>query len=132
PFLMDWSGFRRRVLVVGTDWAAQTIIETLNAEMPQAYEIVGLIGAPEQVGRKLEGAPVLGSGRELAQIAARENAREVIVATHRELPADVFEGIMDCYERGITITPMPLLYERLTGRVPVEHVGNQWAIVLPL
>src|SRR5690606_14457986 len=30
------------------------------------------------------------------------------------------------------ITPMPLLYERLTGRVPVEHVGNQWAIVLPL
>ncbi|GAB4434849.1 MAG: exopolysaccharide biosynthesis polyprenyl glycosylphosphotransferase [Anaerolineae bacterium] len=132
PFLMGWSGFRRRVLVVGTDWAAQTIIETLNAEMPQAYEIVGLIGAPEQVGRKLEGAPVLGSGRELAEIAMRENAREVIVATHRELPADVFEGIMDCYERGITITPMPLLYERLTGRVPVEHVGNQWAIVLPL
>ncbi len=132
PFLMNWSGFRRRVLVVGTDWAAQTIIETLEEEVPQAYEVVGLIGAREHVGRKLNGAPVLGTGADLAAIAQREDAREVIVATHRELPADVFQGIMDCYERGIAIAPMPLLYERLTGRVPVEHVGNQWSIVLPL
>jgi exopolysaccharide biosynthesis polyprenyl glycosylphosphotransferase len=58
--------------------------------------------------------------------------REVIIAASRDLPADVFQGMMDCYEQGITITPMPLLYESLTGRVPVEHVGNQWAIVLPL
>jgi lipopolysaccharide/colanic/teichoic acid biosynthesis glycosyltransferase len=39
---------------------------------------------------------------------------------------------MDCYERGIPVTHMALLYERLTGMVPVEYVGGQWSIVLPL
>ena len=132
PLLMGWSGFRRRVLVVGTDWAATTIIEALTEEMPKAYEVVGLIGAREEVGRRLDGVAVLGCGSDLAAIAQREAVREVIVATPRELPADIFQGIMECYEQGVTITPMALLYERLTGRVPVEHVGNQWAIVLPL
>ena len=27
---------------------------------------------------------------------------------------------------------MPLLYERLTGRVPVEHVKTDWALILPI
>jgi lipopolysaccharide/colanic/teichoic acid biosynthesis glycosyltransferase len=40
---------------------------------------------------------------------------------------------MTCYEQGITIVPMPILYEQITGRVPIEHVGMaHWAVVLPL
>jgi exopolysaccharide biosynthesis polyprenyl glycosylphosphotransferase len=39
---------------------------------------------------------------------------------------------MDAYVRGIAIIPMPLLYERITGRVPVEHVDSHWTIVLPI
>jgi exopolysaccharide biosynthesis polyprenyl glycosylphosphotransferase len=27
---------------------------------------------------------------------------------------------------------MPILYERITGRVPVEHVGTHWTVVLPI
>jgi exopolysaccharide biosynthesis polyprenyl glycosylphosphotransferase len=38
---------------------------------------------------------------------------------------------MDAYERGVNVIPMPLLYERITGRVPVEHVDNHWMVVLP-
>jgi exopolysaccharide biosynthesis polyprenyl glycosylphosphotransferase len=40
---------------------------------------------------------------------------------------------MACYEQEIAIVPMPILYEQLTGRVPIEHVGEQhWTVVLPL
>jgi exopolysaccharide biosynthesis polyprenyl glycosylphosphotransferase len=39
---------------------------------------------------------------------------------------------MDAYEVGVSIVPMPLLYERITGQVPVEHVSNNWAVVLPI
>lgn len=132
PFLFGWRGFKRRVLVIGADWAAQTIIEVLQKEAPDMYEIAGIIGNKNQTGSKLDGVPILGTGAELVQIARREQIREVVVVYHRDLPADLFEGIMACYERGITVTPMPLLYERLTGRIPVEHVGNQWTVILPL
>src|SRR5690606_36418761 len=30
------------------------------------------------------------------------------------------------------LVPMPVLYERITGRVPVAHVGSNWTVVLPL
>jgi exopolysaccharide biosynthesis polyprenyl glycosylphosphotransferase len=43
----------------------------------------------------------------------------------------MFQAIMDCHEAGLVITPMPLLYERLTGRVAVEHIGSQWYVALP-
>jgi len=44
----------------------------------------------------------------------------------------MFQAIMDCNERGIQITPMPILYEQMTGRVAVEHVGDNWLVVLPV
>jgi exopolysaccharide biosynthesis polyprenyl glycosylphosphotransferase len=39
---------------------------------------------------------------------------------------------MEGYEAGLTLTPMPLLYERITGRVPVEHVNQNWVVVFPI
>ena len=39
---------------------------------------------------------------------------------------------MDCLELDVEIVPMPLLYEQLTGRVPVEHVGDNWYVSMPV
>src|SRR5690606_16583057 len=49
----------------------------------------------------------------------------------RELDGEVFQGVMDAYERGVNVIAMPVLYERITGRVPVEHIDNNWMVVLP-
>jgi lipopolysaccharide/colanic/teichoic acid biosynthesis glycosyltransferase len=40
--------------------------------------------------------------------------------------------VMDAYEQGATIMPMPLLYESITGQVPVEHILKNWSVVLPI
>jgi exopolysaccharide biosynthesis polyprenyl glycosylphosphotransferase len=44
----------------------------------------------------------------------------------------LFQQVMDCHERGVSITPMPIMYERLTGKIAVEHIGSQWYVALPL
>ena len=41
-------------------------------------------------------------------------------------------AVLDAREHGLGVTTMAVLYEDLTGRVPVEHVGDQWAVSLPL
>jgi exopolysaccharide biosynthesis polyprenyl glycosylphosphotransferase len=68
----------------------------------------------------------------MLNVVLREAVTEIVVTSTRELAGDIFQGVMDAYERGIVITPMPILYERVTERVPVEHVGDNWAVVLPI
>jgi lipopolysaccharide/colanic/teichoic acid biosynthesis glycosyltransferase len=50
-----------------------------------------------------------------------------------EIPDDIFTGVMACYEQGTDLIPMTTLYEEITGRIPIEHVGEHlWALVLPI
>ncbi len=134
PFLAGWGAFaRRRALIIGTGWAAEAILQVLNNEATDAYEIVGFIGGEDESGRLIGDKRVLGTGANLPELVRLHGVSELIIAYSNELPAEVFEGIMACYEQEITIVPMPILYEQITGRVPIEHVGQQhWTVVLPL
>ena len=131
--LVKQAAIRRRALVIGTGWAAQTIIQTLRQEAPGDYEVVGLIVEPDATLPGDPPAPVAGFGTHLLTLARRKNISEIILAHSSELSGETFQAIMDCYEQGFSIVPMPLLYEQITGRVPVEHVDRQsWTVMLPL
>ncbi len=137
PFLIGWSAGRRRALIVGTGWAAETILTTLENEAPNDYEIAGLVGeianTTAQVGERIGNSSLLGTGSDLPGLVRDYQISELILTYSSELPADIFEGLMTCYEQGVAMTPMPILYEQITGRVPIEHIGRQhWAVVLPL
>jgi exopolysaccharide biosynthesis polyprenyl glycosylphosphotransferase len=75
--------------------------------------------------------PVVGSGADILRVVQQEQISELVVTSTGELSDETFQGIMDAYERGVAIVPMPVLYERITGQVPVQHVVNNWAVVLP-
>jgi exopolysaccharide biosynthesis polyprenyl glycosylphosphotransferase len=132
PALAGWVSQRRRVLIVGTDWAAMTIIGAIGRHAHKAYDIVGVIGEADDILRDLCDVPVLGTGKDILRIVHLEQISELIVTSTRELSGETFQGVMDAYEVGVSIVPMPLLYERITGMVPVEHVSNNWAVVLPI
>lgn len=133
PFLIGWSGSRRCALIIGTGPAAETILQTMNEEAPKDYNIIGCIGSAGADNPPVGGMAILGTGADLPLLVERHQVTELIIAYGSELPGDVFQGIMTCYEKRITIIPMPLLYEQITGRVPIEHVGQQhWSVVLPL
>jgi exopolysaccharide biosynthesis polyprenyl glycosylphosphotransferase len=129
PFLLGWTSEPRRALIIGTDWGAQAIIEAMRSYADGEYEIRGIVGSADKVGTLVKGVPVLGTGADLMNFVRRDRISELVVTTTDHLPGDVFPGVMDAYEQGIAIVPMPILYERLTGRVPVEHVNNNWAVV---
>jgi exopolysaccharide biosynthesis polyprenyl glycosylphosphotransferase len=133
PFLMGSPQFKRRALIIGTGWAANTILEIVTAEASDVYDIIGLISdAPQQV-HTVGNKPVLGTGLDLPALVRQHGISELIMAYGSELSSDIFQGIMACYEQAITMVPMPLLYEQITGRIPIEHVGQQhWTVVLPL
>lgn len=129
PFLLGWASEPRRTLVIGTGWSAQSIIETIRDYAARDYEVRGIIGAQDEVGQQIADVPVIGAGADLMNFVTRDRISELIVTAMTGVSGELFQGIMDAYERGIAVVPMALMYERITGRVPVEHVNNDWAVV---
>jgi len=131
--LLSRPTFRRKAIVVGAGWAGRTIVRTIGENVASGYELVGFIDDdPAKQGQTIEGLPVLGTRRDLASMARAKGVSQIILAITHGMHRELFQALMDCHEQGIQITPMPLLYEEITGKVPVQHIGDSWRAALPL
>lgn len=128
PALLGWVSQPRRTLIVGTGWATETLIETMR-DYADEYEVRGVIGDTEEVGQVVAGVPVLGTGADLINFVNRDAVSEIAITATTGLTGTTFQAVMDAYERGVRVVPMTLLYEQITGRVPVEHLNDDWAVV---
>lgn len=129
PVLLGWASSPRNTLILGANGAAGAIIRALREHASNEYDIRGIIGSSADVGNVQHGVPVIGTGTDLMNFVARDRISEIVITSTRGLNDSTFQAIMDAYERGITVNPMTLLYERVTGRVPVEHMSDDWPII---
>jgi exopolysaccharide biosynthesis polyprenyl glycosylphosphotransferase len=128
-----WGGphLRRRMLIVGAGSAGVTLAQAAHEHAH--VDLIGFVDDdPEKLGANLNGVPVLCGHDGLALLAASHAVDEVAIAISAGVSGSLFQAIMDCHERGISVIPMPLLYEQLTGRIAVEHIGSQWYVALPV
>ncbi len=56
----------------------------------------------------------------------------MVLAVSHTISDPLFRALLECKEQGVQITLMPVLYEELTGSVPIEHIGDHWNVALPL
>jgi exopolysaccharide biosynthesis polyprenyl glycosylphosphotransferase len=125
--------FQRRAIIVGAGASGQTIAQTIREALGPDYQIAGYIDDdPGKQGQIIEGLPVIGTRRDLAPLVKAEDISEVILAITYNMHDELFRALMDCQEQGAQITLMSLLYEEITGKVPVEYIGDSWPVALPL
>jgi len=121
--------FQIRGLVVGAGKAGTIIVEILTRLHPGQYLIVGLIDDDlNKIGQVISGVPVLGGSGRLLETAKSCGVSEIILAITEEVKGEMFQALLDCQEYGMHITRMPMLYEQLTGQVPIHHLGTDWMI----
>lgn len=127
------AGFLRRALVVGAGAAGRAAVGLMQREGASMYSVTGLVDDDDtKKGASVLGVPILGPAKGVADVALGEQVSEVVVAITRDIHPDVLGGLLRLQEQGIQITPLPLLHESLTGRVPVTHIGDSWYVALPL
>jgi exopolysaccharide biosynthesis polyprenyl glycosylphosphotransferase len=129
PVLLGWVSAPRQTLIVGGLHESDAMIAAIEGHAATEYTVRGIIGQAAEVGQAVRGVPVLGTGADLLNFVRRDGVSELIITATHTLSSDTFRAIMEAYERGVTIMPMSLLYERITGRVPVEHIHDDWAII---
>jgi exopolysaccharide biosynthesis polyprenyl glycosylphosphotransferase len=98
------------------------------------YAVLGFVDDdPSTQGAQIEGIPVLGGHRDLVRLVRTLRPSELVVtlpdlgAAHGEF----FQAILHCWELGVRVRTMPEIYERLTGRVPVEEAERDISVILP-
>ncbi len=149
--------FARKIIIVGAGWSGKTIAELILRHATYQYKIVGFVdddaskqGTEVEIswkeacqgfrGRKKGESfqkhfwtlPVLGTSEDLSTLVTENNVIEVVLAVTHDIGDGLFRALMDCKELGISITLMPILSEELTGRIPIEHIGENWYVALPL
>ena len=121
--------FRRRVLIAGAGWAGHTMAQALAKHSDVDYHVVGFVDDdPDKQGASVADLPVLGSSHDLPALVRERQIDEVVVAITHQMGGKLFQALMDCHIAGAHVTRMPVLYEQLTRRVPVEHVERRWVL----
>jgi exopolysaccharide biosynthesis polyprenyl glycosylphosphotransferase len=123
------TGLRRRILLIGAGKAGQTLAELYQSLGTRSFNIVGYIDDDEQkVGKTLQDLPVLGSSERLLDFIDVYHVSDLVVAINGEIQGATFQAILDAQEKGADVTRMPILYEEMTGRVPIQHLESDWII----
>ncbi len=123
------TGQLRRILSIGAGRAGQTLAELYNSLGTRSFNIIGFIDDDQQkAGKKYHGFPVLGSSDQLLTLIDAYQISDLVVAINGEIRGATFQAILDAQEKGVDVTRMPILYEEMTGRVPVHHLESDWII----
>ena len=131
--LLSHRAFSRRTLIVGAGWAGRTIVEAMREEHNPTYQLLGFVDDdPAKRERTIDGLPVLGTRRDLLHLVRSHHVSDIVLAITGEMHGELIQALMDCQEQGVRIISMPELYEEVTGRIAVEHLGSHWHVMLPL
>jgi exopolysaccharide biosynthesis polyprenyl glycosylphosphotransferase len=123
------TGQRRRVLLIGAGKAGQTLAEVYNSQGTRSFNLIGYVDDDTaKVGKRICGLRVLGSSIHLLNIIDVYHISDLVIAINGEIQGATFQSILDAQEKGVEVTRMPILYEEMTGRVPVHHLESDWII----
>jgi exopolysaccharide biosynthesis polyprenyl glycosylphosphotransferase len=121
--------FMRRLLLVGAGETGRAMLSILRGLWPPPFFLVGLVDDdPTKLGAEMEGFPVLGSSMDLTRIVKEQNISDILVAISGEMQGRMFQALLDAQEMGVEITRMPVMYEELLDRVPIEHLDTYWIL----
>jgi exopolysaccharide biosynthesis polyprenyl glycosylphosphotransferase len=123
------SGLMRRVVIVGAGKAGYSLADIYSKISPPPFLLIGFVDDDlKKQGKSHHGFAVLGTSEKLLEIIEDYHISDIVVAINGEIKGETFQSILDTQEKGIEVVRMPIMYEELTQRVPVEHLESDWVI----
>jgi len=125
--LLRKSGLNERLLFLGNGEIAGLLEQELSLLQDPGYEIVGYVGQEPERPVALS-APHLGEVDAVQEVAIKHDVSLVVVAMserRRRLP---LIELLNCRLAGIKVEEAELLYERLTGKIPVQRLRPSYLI----
>jgi exopolysaccharide biosynthesis polyprenyl glycosylphosphotransferase len=128
---LDWAQLTARrhgelskpTLVVGAGRIGRLTAERLLEHPELGLQPVGFIDK-EPLNEESLPVPVLGASWDLERLIEQHGVEHVVV-TFSTAPSDVLlREIQRCEELGVSVSLVPRLFERVTQRLSIEHIGG--------
>src|SRR5690606_26086011 len=120
--------FYKKVLLVGEISYVEKIVEALNQSDPN-YRIVGFINCEETPEKpvKFKGLKEF-EPHELLTVISEHRISEILVASYNSetITTGVYHDLITLLEKAFTISEYTQVYDELTYRVPIQHVGKDF------
>ena len=111
-------------LVIGAGHVGRTIARRLDERPGLGLTPIGFLDEDPLEDRSNQGPPVLGAIPDLEEVVGTLGVEHVVVAFSRA-PHSVLLGVVRrCRALGIEVSLVPRLFEEVSGRVSVEHLGS--------
>jgi sugar transferase (PEP-CTERM system associated) len=122
----DAHFFAEKILVIGTGTTAGNV-ENLIRDSSGKYAFAGFIKTPTD-SVSIDPSKILGSFDDVVAIARQTRANIIVIALTERRGNLVTEKLVTCKLMGIKILDYPTFYERVTGKIPVEHINPGWLV----
>jgi exopolysaccharide biosynthesis polyprenyl glycosylphosphotransferase len=121
----------RRVLLVGGGETMASLIEDLRSGYAPEFDIVGIVDDRAlETGSTFAGLRVLGGSASLRQIVAAERIEIIVCSAGYSTAANghTVRNVLDLKARGVKVYELATFYKRITGKVPVRYIEDQWLL----
>lgn len=123
--------FRSRAVIVGINSASVTLVKELHRAKHPDLTILGYISEEENQCSQVENLPVLGNKRSLLHMVQQGMIDVIVMSLDYTMNRSLFQETIDAARAGVSIVPVSILYERISGKIAVEAIGDQWYGSLP-
>ena len=130
--LMNVPRFRRQLVIIGVNTAGETVARELRSLKRPTANLLGYISGSVDESIQMDGLPVLGGKGTLRRLTHDGFIDGMIMAIDYNVDPELFQEAIGGAQLGIPLIPMTMAYERMCGKIPVEHVGDQWYLALPV
>lgn len=121
--------FTRRAILVGAGISGQALLKVINSIKPTPYQILAVLDDdPQKQGITIENQKVLGGSGHLLSAIEENGISDILVAISGRMRDDTFRALLDAQEQGVEIVRMPVAYEELLDRVPVNFLEADWLL----
>jgi exopolysaccharide biosynthesis polyprenyl glycosylphosphotransferase len=129
--LLNGGAFERRVLIVGSNAQARTVVAAIEEQGRGRYTIVGVVEDAPGGAEVFRRHRLLGPLTELDRIIDTTRPDRIVVALEERRGRLPVRPLLEARLRGIVVEEGAELYERLTGKIAIESLTPTSLIFSP-
>ena len=123
------SRFQRRVLIVGAGNSGKALVDIVEKLNPPPFNLIGLVDDdPKKINTTISNYPIFGPISELNLLIDLYQISDIIFSISGELDPIAINKLLEAEESEVQVTSMPVMYEELTGRVPIYLLKPDWLL----
>src|SRR2546421_8221179 len=119
-----------RVLVLGTGESGVSLVGHVLGHPEYNMKVVGFLDEKGQdIGKSLVNPRIIGATEDVEEIVAREKIDRVVLSLKERRGGTPVRELLNLKLAGIRVEDVHSCFERLSGRITLEHLSPSWLIL---